>query len=183
MRASHWMSWEGGFDLVAMSAPGLAMPDVIVHVARMVHTPVGSAPAGMVLVPGAKGGVVMGFVCPDDRVGKYFGPTLFAGTPFEQAPVLHGSILIESGELPSRVSATVHVGGTTIAGTMTGLTPMELFDRAPAAMPPFAQRVLECVAGGATLSVDAKAIPLTIPAIGITGGPAATWSVAGVYAR
>ena len=45
MSISKWMSWEGGVDLVAVTSPDLQMPNVIVHVARMVHTPVGSAPS------------------------------------------------------------------------------------------------------------------------------------------
>jgi len=44
MAVTQWMSWEGGVDLIAVTAPDVAMPNVIVHVARMVHTPVGSAP-------------------------------------------------------------------------------------------------------------------------------------------
>ena len=39
MPIKNWMSWEGGVDLVAMTKPGLSMPNVILHVARMVHTP------------------------------------------------------------------------------------------------------------------------------------------------
>lgn len=31
------MAWEGGVDLVALTLPGLAIPNVIVHVARQVH--------------------------------------------------------------------------------------------------------------------------------------------------
>jgi hypothetical protein len=49
MPVSSWMSWEGGVDLVAATSPGSPLPNLIVHVARMVHTPVGSAPSGMVL--------------------------------------------------------------------------------------------------------------------------------------
>ena len=64
MAMTRWMSWEGGVDLVAVTAPGLEMPNVIVHVARMVHTPVGSAPAGSVLwqPDPAAAPVVCGFV-------------------------------------------------------------------------------------------------------------------------
>lgn len=52
MSVKQWMSWDGGVDLVAVTSAGLSMPNVIVHVARMVHTPVGSVsiiipPAGI----------------------------------------------------------------------------------------------------------------------------------------
>jgi len=43
------MSWEGGVDLVGATSPEAQQPNVIVHVARLVHTPAGSAPAGMLL--------------------------------------------------------------------------------------------------------------------------------------
>jgi hypothetical protein len=39
------MAWEGGADRVALTVPDLAMPNVIIHVARLVHTPLGSAPS------------------------------------------------------------------------------------------------------------------------------------------
>ena len=47
MAMKNWMSWEGGVDLIAKTSAEIEMPNVIVHVARMVHTPVGSAPGGM----------------------------------------------------------------------------------------------------------------------------------------
>lgn len=181
---NNWMSWEGGFDLVAMTQAGLPMPNVIVHVARMVHTPVGSAPAGMVMTPGPTGmPEVMGFVSPDAKVGAYFGPRIFAGTPFENAPVLLGSIEIGSGSLPASVSATVKVGGVTIAATMSGLGALASHVRAPAAMPPFSQMVLEAVATSATMSKNGQNVALVIPPVGISGGPAAVWSATGIYAR
>jgi hypothetical protein len=181
---NNWMSWEGGFDLVALSQPNLPMPNVIVHVARMVHTPVGSAPAGMIMIPGPSGAPeVMGFVSTDAKVGAYFGPKIFAGTPFENAPVLQGTIDINSSALPSSVSVTVKVAGVTIAATMSGLGALESHSRAPAAMPPFAQSVLEAVASAATLSKNGVNMPLIIPPIGISGGPAAVWSATGIYTR
>ena len=181
---NNWMSWEGGFDLVALSQPALPMPNVIVHVARMVHTPVGSAPAGMIMIPGPSGAPeLMGFVSPDAKVAAYFGPKIFAGTPFENAPVLQGTIDINSSTLPASVSVTIKVASMTIAATMSGLGALESHVRAPAAMPPFAQMVLEAVAKSATLTKNGQNIPLTIPPIGISGGPAAVWSATGLYAR
>lgn len=69
---------------------GASEPDLIVHVAEMVHTPVGSAPSGMILIhpdPEAPPELV-GFISPVPAVGAYFGPRIFAGTPFEEAPVM-----------------------------------------------------------------------------------------------
>jgi len=68
------MSWEGGIDLVAVTSPDLQMPNIIVHLGRMVNTPVGNAPSGMVLWqpdPNAMP-LVMGFVSTNHEVGKYF---------------------------------------------------------------------------------------------------------------
>ena len=47
MAVTQWMSREGGVDLITVTAPDVAIQNVIVHVARMVHTPVGSAPCGL----------------------------------------------------------------------------------------------------------------------------------------
>jgi hypothetical protein len=51
MAMTQWMSWEGGVDLVAMTLPGLEMPNVIVHVIPQVGITGGpcavSAPCGL----------------------------------------------------------------------------------------------------------------------------------------
>lgn len=184
MSVKQWMSWEGGVDLVAVTSAGLSMPNVIVHVARMVHTPVGSAPAGMILFqPDPKAmPVAMGFISTNEKVGQYFGPNIFAGTPFEKAPVLKATIDIQT-DLPGSVSSVVKVGAITFEVQLSGLAQLEAITRAPAAMPPFQQQVLEASAGKATLKVDGKDVSIIIPPAGISGGPAAVWSPAGTYSR
>lgn len=183
MNTSNWMSWEGGFDLVALSAPNLPMPNVIVHVARMVHTPIGSAPAGMILIPNAAGQpALMGFVSTDDKVARYFGPKIFAGTPFENAPTLKGSIDVTTNG--AAASAVIVIGADRIEAAMEGLAAPKLIDRAPMAPAiPFAQRVVESNSSRATLKHNGRAIPLTIPPVGISGGHAVVWSATGLYAR
>jgi hypothetical protein len=184
MKTNHWMCWEGGFDLVAATAPNLPMPNIIVHVARMVHTPVGSAPAGMVLVHTnpAAAPEVMGFVSENKDVAAYFGPAIFAGTPFEHAPAHVASFAIVESQ--GTVSARVAIPGVVIKATMSGLGEPRLFDRAPMPpMVPFAQRVVESVASVATLSLNDKNIPLVMLPTGITGGPATVWSATGLYVR
>lgn len=182
MGLSNWMSWEGGVDLAAMTE-GASQPNIIVHIARMVHTPVGSAPSGMVMIQEDPDGapLVMGFVSTDEKVGAYFGPKIFAGTPFESAPILIGSIQIESSG--SDCSATVQVAGKTIVTRLSGLGSLEAINRAPAAMPPFAQMALEATASKAAITVDGREIAITVPPVGISGGPAAVWSPAGIYCR
>jgi len=101
MPLSAWMSWEGGVDLVGATSPEAQQPNVIVHVARLVHTPAGSAPAGMLLYhpPPESPPVCAGFVSPDPVVGAYFGPNVFAGTPFEGLPVVTAEIEVYSRRL------------------------------------------------------------------------------------
>jgi hypothetical protein len=73
---SAYMSWSDGVDLVAFSALGPPMPNVIVHCARMVHTPVGSAPAGLIFIPDETNPALpraVGFVSPDPDVAAYLG--------------------------------------------------------------------------------------------------------------
>ena len=180
---NNWMSWEGGVDLVAVTREGLAQPNVIVHVARQVHTPVGSAPAGMVLFqPDPDGApVVMGFISPDSAVGSYFGPNIFAGTPFESAPVLQASIAVEAGDGVAR--ARIEVGDTVLESELGGLGGGELVNRAPAEMTPFHQQGVEHVAGSASLKVNGEEVSLILPPVGMSGGAPAVFAPCGSYAR
>lgn len=177
------MSWEAGVDLVAYTKPGLAMPNVIVHVARVVHTPVGSAPAGMILFQPdpAAAPTVMGFISPEAKVGAYFGPKIFAGTPFEAAPVLTAQIDIELGA--SFVGATVRVNGNTLRTRLSALGAQGLIHRAPAAMTPFYQQGIEAIAAKAQFWVNDSEVAITLPPQGIAGGAAAVFSACGVYGR
>lgn len=183
MPINQWMSWEGGVDLVAASQAGLAMPNIIVHVARMVHTPVGSAPSGLICYQPDLAGppAVLGFVTTDVKVGAFFGPAIFAGTPFEKAPVLRATIEVVT-QLPDAVSAKVVVGSYTFETTLRGLGKGELVHRLPGPLP-FAQQGLEHAAGAASLVVNGKPVSLIIPPVGISGGPAAVFSPCGIYAR
>ena len=58
-----------------------------------------------------------------------------------------------------------------------------LIDRQPAAMPPFHQQGVEIHARKATLKVDGEVIPIIVPPVGISGGPACVVSPNGIYAR
>lgn len=183
MTVKDWMNWEGGVDLIAKTAPELELPNVVVHVARMVHTPVGSAPAGIVLwqPDPAAPPAVCGFVCPDQKVGAYFGPRIFAGTPFEQAPALDAQIEIVTG--PDACSARVEVAGHVFETSLTGLAPADLIQREPTASAPFTQQGLEAPAAAASLKVNGKEVEIVLPPEGITGGPCAVFAPCGLYAR
>jgi hypothetical protein len=182
MAVKSWMSWEGGVDVAGMTHEGLEGPNVIVHVARVVHTPVGSAPSGMLLYQpdSKKSPVVMGFVSTDPKVGAWFGPHVFAGTPFAEAPFLKASITVgcADGSATSRVEA----GGHVFEVTLGGLGGLEVVER-PAGALPFRQQGLEAAAKRVTLKVDGTAVDLVVPRVGLSGGPAAVWAPAGLYAR
>lgn len=180
---SKWMSWEGGIDLVAVTSPDLQMPNVIVHLARMVNTPVGSAASGMVLFQPDPNGApaVMGFVSTDEKVGNYFGPNIFADTPFEQAPTLKATIDIQI--TADKAIAKVVTGEHTIEVEMTDFSDPYLIDRKPSAMPPFYQQGVEIYAKKVSLKVNGKNVDVIVPPVGITGGPASVVSPNGVYAR
>lgn len=179
----QWMAWEGGVDLVAATQPNLPMPNVIVHVARVVHTPVGSAPAGMIFFQPdpTQAPAVMGFISSDPKVAAYFGPAIFAGTPFEQAPKLDAKIEIDSGS--GYAGATVAVGGFIFKTKLVGLKPLTLVSRAPAPMAPFWQQGAEAAATTAQFWVNGAEVSVLVPPVGISGGPAAVSAPFGSYAR
>lgn len=180
---SKWMSWEGGIDLVAVTSPDLQMPNVIVHLGRMVNTPVGNAPSGMILWQPDTAGMpaIMGFVSTDETVGQYFGPQIFAGTPFEQAPVLKATIdiVINADSAHARCVA----GDYTFEVEMSDFSDPYLIDRQPSAMPPFYQQGVEIHARKVSLKVNGEVVNIIIPPVGISGGPASVVSPNGVYAR
>lgn len=184
MGVERWMSWEGGVDLCAATRAGLSMPNVLIHVARMVHTPVGSAPAGMLFWqpdPNAAP-VVAGFLCENQELGSYFGSAIFAGTPFEYLPSLQAKIEITTNggkSASSRVEVLDHVFET----RLENLSAIELVQRAPMPSAPFHQQGLEARSGSASLKVNGKAVEILLPPMGPGGGPAALWAPSGIYAR
>lgn len=180
---SKWMSWEGGIDLVAVTSPDLQMPNLIVHLGRMVNTPAGNAASGMILWQPDPNGMpaVMGFVSTNEEVGKYFGPNIFAGTPFEQAPVLNAAIDIEI--TADKATSKCVVGDYTFEVEMSDFSAPYLINREPAAMQPFHQQGVEIHAQKVTLKINGEAINIIVPPVGITGGPASVVSPNGVYAR
>ena len=180
---SKWMSWENGIDLAAVTSPDLQMPNIIVHLAHMVNTPVGNAASGMILYQPDPAGmpVIMGFVSTNAEVGKYFGPNIFAGTPFEQAPVLDATIDIKI--TADKAIAIVEVAGHKIEVEMSDFTEPYLIDRQPSAMPPFYQQGVEIHARKVVMKVNGEEVKIIIPPVGITGGPASVVSPNGVYAR
>ncbi len=180
---TKWMSWEGGIDLAAVTSSDLQMPNLIIHLGRMVNTPVGNAASGMILwqPDAAAAPAVMGFVSTDETVGKYFGPNIFADTPFEAAPVLDATFDIKI--TADKAIAKCTTGGYTFEIEMSDFTDPYLINRAPSAMPPFTQQGVEIHARKVSVKINGETISIIVPPVGITGGPASVVSPNGVYAR
>jgi hypothetical protein len=184
MQVTNWMSWEGGVDLAASTIEGAEQPNVIVHIARVVHTPLGSAASGMVFYqpdPNAAP-AFMGFVSTDPQIGAYFGPNIFGGTPFESAPVLPAQIEVAASLLGS-VGVKVTIEGFEIETRLSELGPLELVERPFGAPLPFVQQGLEAPAGKFSLKINGVTVPVFPLPIGLSGGSCAVWSPTGVYAR
>ncbi|MGL4398644.1 MAG: hypothetical protein ACRCXD_02140 [Luteolibacter sp.] len=183
MVINNWMSWEGGVDLIGKTSEQLEAPNVIVHVARVVHTPVGSAPGGMIFwQPDVTAPpLAFGFVSTDAKVAAYFASHIFVGTPFEGAPAILGTITINIDT--KEATARVEIPGFLFESHLSDFSEAGLIHRAPIASAPFYQQGLEAPAAQARLKVNGSEVSVVIPAIGITGGPCAVVAACGVYAR
>jgi len=183
MAITRWMSWEGGVDLCGATSPGIATSNVVVHVGRVVQTPAGSASSALILFAPdpAKAPDFLAFVTTDEKVGRYLGPNIFAGTPFEKAPVVIGTFEVTTQA--KGVGAKVTAGGRVFETWLSELGPTELVRREPASGSPFWQLGVEAAAARTSLRVDGKEIALHVPKAGISGGPAAVSAPAGLYAR
>jgi hypothetical protein len=183
MAYTKWMNWEGGVDLVGATQTDLPMPNVIVHVARLVHTPIGAAPSGLVFWqpdPNAAP-LVMGYICSDPKVGAYYGPNIFAGTSFEQAPVLQADIQVEIKE--DVATTRIEVPGFVFETRMSNFGDTQIIHRDFGAPMPFVQQGLEASAGVVELKINGVVIDITVPPVGISGGYGAVLSACGLYAR
>ncbi len=181
----NWMAWEGGVDLVALSSYEKRQPDIIVHVARVVHTPRGSAAAGLILMPDfdrpeSDAPQLSAFVCEDENIGAYFGAQIFAGTPFENAPCQLARIEIDNNE--NSAAARIQIGALSIEVHLHELGIQKRVRREPEALP-FFQSGIERQSNRVELVVDGAKREIIVPAVGITGGPAAVFAPCGIYSR
>jgi len=178
-----WMTWEDGVDVGGMTQEGLPMPNVIVHVASMVHTPEGSAPSGLIFYQPDPNAApeVMGYVSTDANLSAWYGPNIFAGTPFEQAPALTGTISVtHSGDT---VTSRTEVGGHVFEVEMTGVGDAAPIERAAGSPMPFTQGGTEAEPASVVVKVDGEPVEMTVLPVGVGGGPGAVYSPCGVYAR
>jgi hypothetical protein len=180
---TNWMSWEGGIDVAGVTDKNFKNPNVIIHIARMVNTPIGSAPSGLVLYQpdSTKPPVAMGFVSTNKTVGAYFGPKIFAGTPFEKAPVLDATIDVKYDD--KTATTKIVTGGHTFEVMASELGAATLINRAAGSPMPFYQQGVEQKINKVIVKVDGKEVTLMVPPVGISGGPGAVVSPNGVYAR
>lgn len=179
---TKWMSWEGGVDLVASTIENSAMPNVIVHFARMVHTPAGSAASGMLLLPDASGAPkIMAFVSTDQTIGNYFAANVFAGTPFEQAPAMTGEISVEI-DFPRAAKAIVKVRDFDVRLELSDFGELVRVNRQSPNLP-FSDDSLEAAARSIELIVNGEKMNIIVPPAGLSGGAPAVYAATGFYAR
>lgn len=183
MSVKSWISWEGGVNLIAKTGPEIATPNIIMHVARVVHTPVGSAPCGMIFwqPDPAAAPLAFGFVSSDPQVASYIAEQIFAGTPFQGAPFIQGKIDVEI--TADTASSTLEILGKTFKTTLTKFRDAAVISRKPVPSAPFYQQGIETIADSALLEVDGKPVEIIIPPESITGGPCTFLSATGLYAR
>lgn len=179
--ATDFLSWTDGVDALLKPSDDAPLPHVLVHVARVTNTPWGIAPAGMLLINPDMKEVpdFFGFVCADEELGKYFGPKIFKGTPFEQAPVFKANINIHV-DFPGNVRATIEVAGHVCELEMSSFDAAQYYNRDPFPMP-FRQNVIEAKASSATFKWNGKIIGGALPATGIGSGLPACYSPSGMY--
>lgn len=179
----NWMTWHDGVNLTAITAPQLKSPNIIIHLGRQVNTPAGNAPSGLIHYQPdpEKIPAVTGFISTDKDVGKYFGPKIFAGTPFEQVPVFKAIINIQVHG--TKAFSRCEVNGYVFEIEMSGFSDPYLVHRSPTTITPFWQQGIEMSCVKTILKVNELTVEMIVPPIGITGGPASVISPQGMYAR
>ncbi|NLH41470.1 MAG: hypothetical protein GX448_06485 [Planctomycetes bacterium] len=178
--AVDFLAWHDGVDALLKPSPDSPMPNVLIHTARMVCTPMGICQAGMILINPANKAVpdFFGFVAEDLDIGRYFGPRIFKGTPFENAPV-HLARMQFDIDFPGQVACTVEAAGHVIELSLGEFDEARFCHRPPAM--PFTQNVVEARARKAVFTFDGRVIPGTLPPDGLAGGLPACYAPTGLY--
>ncbi len=177
---TDFLSWFDGIDAMLKPTPDAPLPNVLVHVARITKTPAGMTPGGMLLInPDNKEMPdVFGFICEDEELGKYYGPKIFKGTPFENAPVLKAVISVEV-DFPNKVSTKIEVAGHVIELELSEFDEAQYYNRVGGM--PFTQNVVEALAHKAVFKFDGRILEGELPPGGIGGGLPAVYSPSGLY--
>jgi hypothetical protein len=137
-------------------------------------------PGGMLLINPDNKEIpdLFGFICEDEELGKYYGPKIFKGTPFENAPVLKANITINV-DFPNVVSTRIETAGHLIELELTNFDVAQFYNRVGGM--PFTQNVIEALAHKAVFKFDGKILAGDLPTSGIGGGLPAVYSPAGIY--
>ena len=175
---TDFLSWFDGVDAMLKPTPDAPMPNVLVHVARITNTPAGMTPGGMLLInPDNKEMPdLFGFIC--EELGNYYGPKIFKGTPFENAPVLVAKITMNI-DFPNSVSTKIEVAGHVIELELSNFDEAQFYHREGGM--PFTQNVVEALAHTATFKFDGRVLEGQLPESGIGGGLPAVYSPSGIY--
>ena len=125
----------------------------------------------------------MGFVAENPVVGDYFGPHIFAGTPFEQAPVVQAQPNVMWND--AEAMATINLPNLQIEVRMFQLSAPYKVDRDAGENNhlPFFQQGIEQSAARVEVRINGALQTITVPPVGITGGPAAVVAPCGNYGR
>jgi hypothetical protein len=122
-----------------------------------------------------------GRLCSDATIGACYGPKIFAGTPFEGAPVL--SAEIEIVETADAASAKVVIDGFVVEIRLSDLSPLWRIARAAGSPMPFVQQGIEAHVGSAQLQINGEEIALTALPYDPSVGGASVWSPGGTCTR
>jgi len=175
-----YLSWHDGVDAMLKPEPDSPMPNVLVHTARMVNTPMGICQGGMVLInpENKETPDFFGFVSEDTTLAKYWGPKIFKGTPFENAPVYQAEFEFHM-DFPNKTAVKIMVDGHTIELELTEFEDALYYNRPPGM--PFTQNVIEALANKAVFKFDGEIIPGELPPSGLAGGLPAVYAPTGIY--
>lgn len=178
--STAYLSWHDGVDAMLKPTPDSPMPNVLVHAARMVNTPLGICSAGMLLINPQNKEIpdFFGFIAEDEDLGKYYGPYIFKGTPFEQAPVFKAEFHFDL-DFPNKTFIKIEAAGHSIELELSDFDPAIYYDR-PGGMP-FHQNVIEAVAHKALFKFDGEVIGGELPPEGLAGGLPACYAPTGIY--
>ena len=182
--ANSWMAWLNGLNAVLFTKEGLPQPNIIFHIADAMSTPVGTTRGGMLFYrpEGDEKPRIAAFVAEDERVGRFLGPNLFQGTPFENAPVVKARMRL-GFMYPKSAMAIVEAGGDRFELELADFGEAAFAERAPSAEVPYTRSGMEAAAKRAVFKFNGVAVPVVVPPAGPGGSPPVCFAPGGVYRR
>ena len=177
-----WLSWEYGVDITASTVENARQPNLVIHAARQVFTPVGSGAAGLILFtpPRACEPTLRYVVSQNYEVGRYCATQVFAGTPFEDAEVCGGEVVV--GERGANIEIRVKTAAVEIEALLENIGVLQEVMR-PRGVLPYAQNQLEAGVQTVSLRLDGREQLLYLPPGIAEIAPLALWKPCGHYSR